>query len=109
MRGTQPPRIWCTQDASLVSEAMGIDPQVLLKNLEGATRPEFEMPCSWPEPLLWRIFCCNTLQSLWGINVSHDVPVLYFALYLAFHLALCFCQGFVSLVYMCNFISENFD
>ena len=33
----QPPRIWCTQDASLVSEAMGIDPQVLLKNLEGAS------------------------------------------------------------------------
>ena len=42
MRG-KPPRIWCTQDASLVSEAMGIDPQVLLKNLEGATRPEFEI------------------------------------------------------------------
>eukprot|EP00434_Breviolum_minutum_P019066 symbB.v1.2.016807.t2/scaffold1292.1/size223628/5 len=30
-----PSLIWCTQDASLVSEAMGIDPQVLLKNLEG--------------------------------------------------------------------------
>ena len=30
-----PSLIWCTQDASLVAEAMGFEPQALLKNLEG--------------------------------------------------------------------------
>ena len=36
-----PSLIWCTQDASLVAEAMGFEPQALLKNLEGPWAPKF--------------------------------------------------------------------
>jgi hypothetical protein len=35
-----PSLIWCTQDASLVAEAMGFEPQALLKNLEGPWAPK---------------------------------------------------------------------
>ena len=55
-----PSLIWCTQDASLVAEAMGFEPQVLLKNLEG----------SWSKLKTYHAEVLKTSQQFWPLFVT---------------------------------------